>query len=269
MLLRINYRPIRSIIDEIGEDEDSSDKNEFERMKGSFNRLKTEKQKTQRLVEQQTKELMNSRLLMLMKGRGDKSAVNSAEENSLVTLDNGIALAGFMLPMGEEISELDVDLQFFILNNVFSELMEGNHFYHVEDGSFVYYVFDVNLETAEEWRTETTKRMDYVCSMLYDKWGISVVGVIGRVGENVSVIKHLYQNVMSAFEYGKVTGGYGIIDVKLLPNYDEFQAWEDYLDQSLRVVFEEKDYFIGYRVCNGKRICIYQWYRYSVFSECI
>ena len=77
--------------------------------------------------------------------------------------------------------------------------------------------------------------------MLYDKWGISVVGTVGEIGEHVDVIKHLYQNVMAAFEYGKVAGGHGVIDVRLLPDYDEFQLLEDYLELRCREVFAEKD----------------------------
>jgi len=240
ILLRINYRPIRSIIDEIGEEEERSDKNEFERLKGTFARLTQEKQTTQQLVEKQTKELMNSRLLTLMKGRGDKLENTIQGEEWKVSLNKGIALVGFMLPI--EQNEEDCDgLQFFILDNIFSELMEKEHFYHIEDGCFVYYLFDLNLDNKEEWRQEAIKKANYVCSMLYDKWGISVVGTVGEIGEHVDVIKHLYQNVMAAFEYGKVAGGHGVIDVRLLPDYDEFQLLEDYLELRFREVFAEKD----------------------------
>ncbi len=241
ILLRINYRPIRTIMDEIGEEEERSNQNEFELMKGLFDRLTSEKRKTERLVEQQNKELMNSRLLMLMKGRGKTVRREDEEENPIPLLHQNIALVGFMIPVQQEESGCDIDLQFFIVDNIFSELMEKEHFYHVEDGSFSFYLFDLEQGRTETWRRDVTEKMELVCSMLYDKWGVSVIGVVGKEGENIESIKYLYQNVMAAFEYGKVFGGHGVMDVSFLPHYDESQQWEDDLEQRLRELFENRE----------------------------
>ena len=239
ILLCVNYRPIRNIIIEIGVEEERSDKNEFERLKKMFARLTLEKQTSQQVLEKQQKELMNSRLLMLMKGRGDKLKISTYEE--VVGYSNKrIVLVGFMLPIEQNKEDCE-GLQFFILDNIFAELMGKDHFYHIEDGCFVFYLFDLDVGREEEWRQETIKKADVVCSMLYDKWGISVVGAVGEIGENIEIIKQLYQNVMTAFEYGKVVGGHGVIDVRMLSNYDEFQLLEEYLKQKFREVFAEKD----------------------------
>lgn len=115
-----------------------------------------------------------------MKGRGDKLENFIRGEEWKISLDQGIALVGFMLPAGQDEEDCD-GLQFFILDNIFSELMEKEHFYHIEDGCFVYYLFDLSLENKEAWRQEVIKKANYVCSMLYDKWGISVVGAVEEI----------------------------------------------------------------------------------------
>lgn len=240
-LLRFNYRPIRSVIAEIGEGDDGAEGNEFERLKGTFVRLNKEKQTTQRLVEQQKKELSSSRLLMLMKGRGSKLA-ESADTELLESLPKGrVALLGFFIPIHPDTKEKEVDLYFFVLDNIFSELMEGENIFRVEDGGFVYYICDLGERSPEEWRVLTMERMDYLCKIIYDNWKLPVVAVMGENGEDISVLKYLYQNVKSAFEYGELVGGSGVIDVKLLPQYDEFHLLRQHLDQRFRQLFEEND----------------------------
>ncbi len=239
-LLRFNYRPIRSVIEELGEGEEG-EANEFERLKGTFVRLNREKQSTQRLVEQQKKELANSRMLMLMKGRGGQFAESG--ENALAdTLSRGrVGLLGFLVPIHPDTPEKEVDLHFFVLDNIFSELMEGERIFHIEDGGFVYYLCDLGEEAPEEWRTRTMEKMDSLCKLIYDYWQLPVVAVMGETGEDATVLKYLYQNVKAAFEYGELVGGKGVIDVKLLPQYDELHLMREYLDQRFRQMFAEND----------------------------
>lgn len=109
-----------------------------------------------------------------MKGRGDKLENFIRGEEWKISLDQGIALVGFMLPAGQDEEDCD-GLQFFILDNIFSELMEKEHFYHIEDGCFVYYLFDLSLENKEAWRQEVIKKANYVCSILQTLYTSSVV----------------------------------------------------------------------------------------------
>lgn len=244
ILVYLNYRPVYSIMNEIGEIENRAEKNEFATLKDSYLQLRQEKYSSQMQVEKQRKELLNAWLLMLMKGRAAGLKAQEAEEYWGVNLKNKIALVGFMLPLDRPAAGADVeyeDLQFFILDNIFSELMGEQQFYHVEDGCFVFYLFDLKPDREEQWRMEVLEKAEYVSTLLYDKWKISVVGVVSDVGEGIDVIKFLYQNVMDTFEYGKVTGGQSIIDARTAPNYDAFDMLEDYVKKEFRAAFSERD----------------------------
>lgn len=239
ILLRMNYRPIQTMISEFGEEEQDNI-NEFEHMKRKLHTLTQEKRTSGKLLKIQQKELMNSRLLMLMKGRGDKQKEFEAEADGSVVLNNKIALVGFMVSVGENNIEYD-ELQFFIIDNIFSELAEKDKFYHMEDGCFIFYLFDLKPGEEEIWRQEIIKKAEYLCSMLYEKWGIPIFGAVGEIGEELGVIKHLYQNIIDAFEYQKLAGGHGVIDVRVLPDYDELHMLEEYLGEKFSDAFAEKD----------------------------
>lgn len=239
ILLWINYRPIHTMISEFGEEE-SDNINEFEHMKRKLYSLMQEKRTSGQLLEMQQKELMNSRLLMLMKGRGDKRKGFEVEIDGGFVLNNKIGLVGFMVSVGENEADYD-ELQFFVVDNIFSELVKEERFYHLEDGCFIFYLFDLKSGDEEFWRQEIIKKAEYLCSMLYDKWGISIFGAVGEIGEEIGVVKHLYQNIMDALEYQKMAGGYGVLDVRMLPDHSELHMLEEYLGQKFSYAFAQKD----------------------------
>lgn len=240
VLVHINYQPISSVMREIDEIEGLDGENEFDKLKCSYLQMKKEKKTTQQLIEKQKRELMNARLLTMMKGRALKANQEEGQEYWGLSLKGNIVLVGFMFPI-EKGKEDDEELPFFIVDNIFTELMRHERFYHVEDGCFMFYLFDLLPDTEEEWRQEVYKKTEYVCELVNDKLGNNVIGVVGEIGEGISVIKRLYQNLMEAFEYNRVVGGQNVIDVRMLPDYDGFYLMEDYMDEEFRAAFESKN----------------------------
>ena len=232
ILLRINYKPLYTMIHEFGEEE-CDNVNEFDQLKKKLYSLTHEKDTARSLVEAQQEKLLNSRLLMIMKGRGEY-------QKGEFSLKGRILLTGFMVLVEESNSD-EEELPFFIINNIFSELVEEEHFYHVEDGSFIFYLFDCQSAKEEDWRREISKKAEYLCSLLYDKWGMSVFGAVSEIGEEFRMLRHLYQNVIEALEYQKIAGGHGVIDVRVLPDYDELHSLAEYWKQRFGEAFAKKD----------------------------
>ena len=94
-------------------------------------------EKMQKTIRSQEDCLVSSYLLALLKGRTTKLSGKEQELGLKLSLSSGcFALVGCYVPQKEEKPEKD-DLDFFIVDNVFSELMEGEMFYRIEDGRFM------------------------------------------------------------------------------------------------------------------------------------
>jgi len=238
LLLRVNYRPIRSIMSEV--EESITEQNEFEKLKKVYLQMKQEKQSSQKQMEKQKTELMNAMFLTMMKGRSVKRYEEEYKEYWGISLNHKVALVGFMLPIRSSNVEYD-ELNFFVVDNIFSELMEDEKFYHVEDGSFIFYLFDLAPDMEEEWRQKALEKAEFLRSLIEEKFKLSVIGVVSDIGEGIDGIKYLYQSVMEAFEHGKVVGALSVIDVRTLPNYDEFYLLEEWMDKEFREAFAEQD----------------------------
>lgn len=240
LIMRMNYRPIQSVMELIEDRKNATNQNEFEKMKKVYLRMKQEEDFSQRQIEKQKKELMNAMFLMMMKGRSVKWLEEYERENWKVALNNKIAIVSFMLPLEQNNIEFD-ELNFFVVDNIFSELMGREKCYHIEDGCFVFYLFDLDSDTEEVWRQSALEKTDYVCSLIQDKLNISILGVVSEIGDDIGGVKYLYQNVMEAFEYGKVVGERSVIDVRELPNYNEFYLLEEWMDEEFREAFASRD----------------------------
>lgn len=240
-LLKVNYKPLQSLLEEVGEnDSNFGHGNEFQMLKDNYAYLQKEKADSQILIEKQKKELQNSWLLMLLKGRGVKYQEQVDQEHLGISLTNSIALVGFMLPLGKNDIKYE-ELKFYVLDNIFSELIEKETFYHIEDGSFVFYLFDIQPEKEDVWRQSALANAGLVCKMLSEKFGISIVGVVSDIAEDIHLIKYQYQNVIRAFEYGNLIGGNGVIDVREIPSYNEFHVFEEYMTTEFREAFFSND----------------------------
>lgn len=241
LLTKFNYKPLHSLLKEVGEtDSELGQGNEFQKLKDNYVYLQKEKVDSHILIEKQKKELQNAWLLMLLKGRTVKYQEQEELESLGISLTSSIGLVGFMVPLENNDFKYD-ELNFFVVNNIFSELMEGEKFYHIEDGGFVFYLFDIKLEMKEIWRKKALSSVEFVCKLLIEKFGISVIGTVSDVAEDLQLIKYQYKNVMSAFEYGRLIRSDGVIDVREMPDYNEFHMFEEYMNMEFREAFFSND----------------------------
>ena len=92
--------------------------------------------KMHRTICSQEESLISSYLLALLKGRKTKFSEREQESGFELSLRSGnVALVGCYVPQKEEKPEKD-ERDFFVVDNVFSELMEGEIFYRIEDGRY-------------------------------------------------------------------------------------------------------------------------------------
>jgi len=141
-----------------------------------------------------------------------------------------------MIPLEKSDYENE-ELVFFILDNIFSELMEGEKFYHVEDGNFVFYIFNVLPDREKEWRQKVLINAEFVRKVLNEKFETAIVGAVSDFTEDKYLIKSLYHSVISAFEYGNLIGGNGILDVREMPGYNAFHVFEEHMSKEFREAF--------------------------------
>lgn len=242
ILILLNYRPVYAMINEMEEEfepEEIDEQNEFDRLKRGYQKLKNEKKTAKELLDIQNRNLLNARLLTMMKGRFLIADGPDNLEMLGVGINGRILLVGFMFIVEKNTTEYD-ELPYFIADNIFTELMEGEHIYRVEDGSFLYYLFEVSRDREEEWRQEIAAKMEYICDLLNDK-GTTVIGVLGEIGESVAMLRNLYGNLMDAFEYCKLLGSQSFMDIRSMPDYDEFYLIEDYREENFREAFATKN----------------------------
>ncbi len=219
LLIRLNYKPVRELLKETNREETNG--NEFQKIAKVYQELKLENRASQKVVDSQKKELMSSWLLSMMKGRTTSLQVREWESYSGLDIKGNIAMAGFMIPISDKVNIKYDELLFFVVDNIFMELMEGIPSYRVEDGRFLLYLFDLQDISEEEWMRRAADKAEYMCNLLEERWKIQLIGVISNSEEEFSNVRFLYQRIMECFEYQNVIGGSGISTTQSLENQQE------------------------------------------------
>lgn len=236
IFIRYNYRPIRLMAEKMQADCQSG--NEFQNMTNVYEKLQSENVFTKIIVHKQKEQLINTWLLSLMKGR---SSVEEEDQNRFadeLSINSNVAVIAFMLP-NIDFKNLQFDeLLFFIVNNIFCELMENEKFYHIEDGRYIFYIFEIEQRTNEEWHEYAMNKTQYICDLLYDKLDKSVIGVVSEIANDFIFLKFLYRKVMDVFEVQSLFGGMGVFDtseVELLCSKEYVQEFiEDKLSGAIK-----------------------------------
>ena len=197
-LVKKNYRPLSSLYSKIVDDLEGG--NEFQQIENVYNRIYNEKSILDHKVTSMTEVLQNYYLLSTMKGQQGKMAEVS------VSLEPGekVIVVGFLLPPSDE-------LLFFVVENIFSELMEEERFYLIRDGQYLLYVFRV-VRTAG-WKEECLEKIGHLCGIL-EKGNQSLLAAVSDWEAEMNKINNLYQEVTEALEKKNAIGGTGVIDAK-------------------------------------------------------
>lgn len=210
LLLRRNMQPLSGLLKKIGGEKTKG--NEYAQMEAVYARLVEEKNFMHKRILGQNELIKRNELLALLKGR---TVHTVQEEEPLFSLDKKeqIGLAGFEVPLpNRQMIEHD-ELLYFIIDNVFSELMEGEKFYKIEDGQYIFYLFAVPYGKEDAWKQKCIKKADYLCNFVEDKCGVSpTAAVSGMLGQRMEEIRFLYRDVMEAFEYQELVGGSSVVD---------------------------------------------------------
>jgi len=163
--------------------------------------------KLQKKINLQEKSLVSSYLLALLKGRTAKLSGREMESGLEISLRSGsFALVGCYVPTKEGEKPEQDELNFFVVDNVFSELMEGETFYRVEDGRYMYYLFCIPDDGVERWKEKAEKQVGYLCDFLEEHFRMNLTVEISAVETDISQAKNMYQGIMEAFEDHKING---------------------------------------------------------------
>ena len=217
--LRRNYLPVSNLLAKISKN--MPHKNEFQCIESVYEQLQKDYHSARMTVQHQKQQLLNSWLLSLLKGRISELEIQKQRKNFSIDLDSHVALIGIMVPLADQQNMEYDELLFFVINNIFQELFETNTFYCIEDGRFIYYLFDLSdftLKTDEthqpNWHDYALEKADYLCSYINKNFKTSLVCVVSETVESIRHCKFLYRKIMEAFEMQKVAGGNAAIDTR-------------------------------------------------------
>lgn len=219
-LLKRNFHPVSSLLQIIG----SNDKeiNEFQQIENAYNMMKQKNYTMKEIIRNEEPRLIGSYLLSLLKGRVSKIGEKEHEMGLNLPFRSGaFALIGLYVPQKDEIDIEYDELSFFIVDNIFTELMEKETFYRAEDGRFMFYLFCIPENSIKQWKDKSLKQTKFLCDYLDEKFGLSLSVAISEVETDISQAKYMYESVMEVFEYKWIIGGSGLILTEELRRWDE------------------------------------------------
>ncbi len=224
-LLKRNLQPLLTLLRKIGGEKGKG--NEYAQMETVYESLIEKNTFMHNKILSQNELIEKNRLLALLKGR---TVDGIGEERSFVLEENEqVNLVGFKVPLPDGSMIKHDELLYFVIDNVFTELMQGNKFYKIEDGQYLFYLFAVESEKTEIWKTECVKKVDYLCDFIKDKCGISLGATVsGMYGQRLEEVRFLYRDIMETFGFQEQTGRKGMIDKgEILSNYTSMYEQEE------------------------------------------
>ena len=183
--------------------------NEISQIERAYGRIISENYTLHNKIATREEALQNYYLLSLMKGslawlqNDDDILVNLEQEESLV-------LVAFLLP--SFVDGNPEELLFFVMDNIFSEMMEGERFYRMEDGRYLFYLFCT--QRTEAWKEQCLMRASYLCDMIEEKWEITVLAAVSGWESEIKAIRLQYQEVRDTLEYKENFGVKGVTDAR-------------------------------------------------------
>lgn len=216
LLVKKNYRPVSKIVDLI--EEDGLEGNEFQKIGFAYSEAKQRNNIMKIRLAQHVKNVRSNYLLSFMRGRSLRDKTLEQEiELELDRKNYRMALIGVYVPMEESEKEYD-ELAFFVVDNVFSELIED--YYYIEDGRYLLYLCFVHEGEEQAWKTSTLEKMNYLCNFVEEKFHISLLVGVSTIETDLNRSVYLYRSLMETFEYKRVIGGNGVITTEEMTESD-------------------------------------------------
>lgn len=209
LLIRRNLQPLSDLLVKIVGKKKKG--NEFLQIETAFSSLDSENKQMRNHILTQREILQHNYLLAMMKGK--YIGIQDQDKIQLCIDENEvIILVGYEIPMLDKKQLIHDELLWFTLDNMFSELMESEKMYRIEDGEFLLYLFVINNAAIVEWKENCLEKMNFVCEFLEDKWGTALSAAISTSEHEIERVRFLYQDIIEAFEYKDIIGGHGPID---------------------------------------------------------
>lgn len=217
ILLRLNYRPISDLLFKLSTTPVAG--NELAYIASTYEQLQKDYHSSRLTIQHQKKELFSRRLLSLLKGRISELDFLQHAHDYDIDFYSTFTLIGFWLPIPSQ-RDIEYDeLTFFIVNNIFDELFHEHTFFHMEDGRYIFYLFDLkhthfgNTDSSHaSWNNYALEKVNYLCNLVNDKFNFSIVGSVSDPVDNISNCKFLYRTVLESFEYHNLSSGFFSID---------------------------------------------------------
>ena len=163
-LLRRNFMPVSRLLKNVSGERLHG--NEFYQIELAYSRLKNENKSMQQILQGQKEALLGSYLLAVMKGRRKRLSDNEIDFFELQK-EKSVILCGFCVSSEDELLR-------FAMDNVFSELMEREHFCRMEDGSYMLYLFFLESGMEEEFVINCDSRVAFMAEIFKEKWETNV-----------------------------------------------------------------------------------------------
>lgn len=188
-LLRRNFMPVSRLLEKVSGERTRG--NEFYQIELAYSRLKNENKSMQQILQGQKEALLGSYLLSVMKGRRKRLSGNEIAFFELEK-DKPVILCGFQVTTEDELLRFAVD-------NVFSELMEGERFSSIEDGNYMLYLFFVEAGKEEEFGAKCDERIAYMYELFREKWEVSLEFHRTTREKGLGQLEKVYQRLMEDF----------------------------------------------------------------------
>ncbi len=211
--LRANYRPVEKIMKQLNPQQPH--RNEFEVIDQSLRSLTAERRSLHRTLEEQQREQY---LLSLLRGR--KMPLPGCEFNAqfhIAEPDEQLALVVFAVGVNEETrlayhSEQEYEsMNFYALNNVFSELMADYSYYRLEDGRLLIYLLHLTPAQLTRWREENMKLLRRICDLFDQSLRVPVSAALSGETADLDRLGTLYRDSSDALDYQATIGGSGVV----------------------------------------------------------
>lgn len=194
VVLNRNFKPVAGLVQKIMGDEKAWG-NEYKLIEDAYFRLVSEKNSMHKHIVTQEESLQSSYLLTMMKGRSVEAAENA------VSLKSGqkMVLMGFLVPLIDEKQFLQDEVMLFAVDNIFSELMNGQDYYRIEDGQYLFYLFLIR-DDEKEWKNHLVKSAEYLSSFIQERLGVLVYSALSGMIDEPQNLRFIYQDVMDGLK---------------------------------------------------------------------
>lgn len=188
-LLRRNFMPVSSLLQKVSGKKEHG--NEFYQIELAYSCLKNENKSMKQILQGQKEALLGSYLLSVMK---EHKKGLSDDEKDFFGLEEGksMILSGFYVPSSDELLRFSID-------NVFSELMVGEHFCHIENGDYMLYLFFAEQGKEAEFAAECDRRVSYLLELFQQKWEVALSFKKTAPETGLDSIASLYRQLMYDF----------------------------------------------------------------------